>query len=515
MGKRSFLNFKTPSTLTNRMRISSYIFIAFIFIIVLFSITTLMNFQLSKAVSAEAEYVNNSTEIIRNSNRFQRNVLDMVSGLRGYLITGENYFVESYDSASAENETILKELRPLITDNAQRKLLDQIQQLHTAWTDEYAEPLRRAKLEAQVNRKNLQAFNQIYRDKFLTGDEKRIQNDLRNKFKAFSNKEYEIRDARRLELNATAVRAKNVSLILVVISVLIATIIVGVLIRRVSRRISTMVKMANTIASGDYSVAVQRQPGKDELSDLEDSLNHMAIELSTNIGLLKAKNEELDQYAHIVSHDMKGPLRGISNVVTWIEEDHSEDITPRVQEYLELIKKRIHRAEYLIEGILEYARADKERMPTEQVDVKQLIQEVSEAIVVRPGINVKPAPDLPVLESEKLPLFQIFSNLISNAVKYHDKATGFVRIYHKEYADHYVFFVEDDGPGIEEKYFGKIFIVFQTLHERDRLESSGVGLAIVKKLLDSRDEEIKVQSTLHRGTIFSFTWSKKKKNDNS
>ena len=112
-----------------------------------------------------------------------------------------------------------------------------------------------------------------------------------------------------------------------------------------------MTAMANAIAGGNYDVN-GTDVGKDELSSLGHSLNHMSTQLSRNIFLLKRSNEELDQFAHIVSHDMKGPLRGISNVVTWIDEDHAEELTPKVKEYLELIKIRIVRAENLIEGLL-------------------------------------------------------------------------------------------------------------------------------------------------------------------
>jgi signal transduction histidine kinase len=493
------------------MRISSYIFIAFIFIIAMFSTTTVLNFKLSSAVSNEAQYVNASTEIIRNSNRFQRNILDMVSGLRGYLLTGEKYFVESYDSAFAENQTILNDLGALITDSAQRKLLSEIQVLNNAWTDEYAEPLRQAKQMSVVGSENLSKFNKIYREKFLTGDERRIQIELRNKFRAFSNKEYSIRDRRKRELTSTAEQAKNVSLILVVVSVITAIVIVTVLVKRVSNRIGTMVKMANNISKGNYEVAVGEKGYKDELTDLESSLNHMSAELSKYIGLLKTKNEELDQYAHIVSHDMKGPLRGIGNVIGWIEEDHAEEMSEKLKEYIELIKKRIHRAEYLIESILAYARTDREKAAVEFVDTKDLLQDVVETIAPRPGIRINIDANLPTIITEKIALFQIFSNLVGNAVKYHDKSLGMVNIYNREFNDHYTFFIEDDGPGIEEQYFDKIFIAFQTLQERDSFESSGVGLAIVKKILDSRSEIITVNSKIGRGTTFSFTWSKQRK----
>lgn len=265
--------------------------------------------------------------------------------------------------------------------------------------------------------------------------------------------------------------------------------------------------MADSIASGQYNVSMNDK-GRDELSKLAASLNHMARMLSENISLLKRKNEELDQFAHVVSHDLKAPLRGIDNVVSWIEEDHSSEISPKVQEYLQMIKGRVVRGENLIQGILSYARVGKNIPGKEAVDVQQLIYEIAETLSIRPGLNIKVAADLPVLHTQKFPLLQVFANLIGNALKYHDKASGTISIYHKEHDRHYEFFVEDDGPGIAKNYHDKIFIIFQTLQERDSFESTGVGLAIVKKILDARKEHIQLVSAPGRGAVFSFTWLK-------
>ena len=102
----------------------------------------------------------------------------------------------------------------------------------------------------------------------------------------------------------------------------------------------------------------------------------------------------------------------------------------------------------------------------------------------------------------------LFTNLISNALKYHDKPDGIVKVYYKSNGDHYEFYVEDNGPGIDKNYHEKIFMIFQTLEARDSFESTGVGLAIVKKILDDRNLKIKIISEPGKGTIFSFTWPK-------
>jgi light-regulated signal transduction histidine kinase (bacteriophytochrome) len=275
----------------------------------------------------------------------------------------------------------------------------------------------------------------------------------------------------------------------------------------ISTRIMLMVKMANEIAKGNYEVST-RESGKDELSHLARSLNNMAFVLKENITVLKRKNQELDQFAHIVSHDLKAPLRGIDNVISWIEEDHSQEISPKLNEYFQIIKGRLMRAENLIRGILSYARVGKETVDKEDVDIKLLINEIAESLVNKAEVKLIVNPSLPILYTEKLPLLQIFTNLISNAIKHNDKEHRIIKIYHQNHPLHYDFFVEDNGPGIAKSYHDKIFVIFQTLQERDIVESTGVGLAIVKKILDERNQTIEVRSEVGKGAIFSFTWNK-------
>ena len=488
------------------MKIVYYIFLSFLLILLLFAITTFINFRLSETVNANTEYLSTSTEIIRYSGRFQRNILNMISGLRGYLLTGERSFIDAYDASNAENDTILTELSRLITDTQQNQLLVEIKELNDEWTEEYTEPLRKAKMLANVSDSNLQVFNRFYREKFLTGDEKAIQAKLQQKFKAFSNLEYSIRQERKVHLTELVDNTRRLSFWLTILSLVLALAIVGLMVRKISKRITVMTQMANAIAAGNYDVNI-KDTGKDELSSLGYSLNHMADELSKNISLLKRSNEELDQFAHIVSHDMKSPLRGISNVVSWIEEDHKEELSSKVEQYLHIIKARIVRAEALIEGILSYARIDKEELEKETTDLNLLVNEILENLPAGSNVKVEVSP-LPIIYGEKFLLFQVFSNLIGNAIKYNDKEIGFVKIYFEEHLTEYEFFVEDNGIGIAPAYHKKIFVIFQTLADKDTFASTGVGLAIVKKILDSKKQHIRVDSTPGRGSVFSFTWPK-------
>jgi signal transduction histidine kinase len=489
------------------MKISYFIFFSFLFILLLFSITTYINFKQSEEIRENSEWVSRSGIIIRHSSRFQRNILNMVSGLRGYLLTGENYFIQTYDSAAMENESILRDLTALIPDSSfQRKSLNEILALDERWVTEFAYPLIEAKKQASTSDSSLISFNKLYRAKFATGTEKKINQRLQQKFREFTNYEYNSREAQRAFLAESVQRTKRISFYLTTLSLIMGSTIAIYLAYRISSRIISMVKMADQIAEGNYDVKM-KVSGNDELSQLTHSLNNMANVLSENITLLKRKNEELDQFAHIVSHDLKAPLRGIGNVISWIEEDHSQELTPKINEYLEIIKGRVIRAENLIGGILSYARIGKDEAGAELVDLNHLLMDIAETLSIKK--NVLSIENLPVLFTEKLPLSQIFTNLISNAVKYNNKPNCKIKVYCKEGHTQYEFFVEDNGPGIAKNYHTKIFMIFQTLQERDSFESTGVGLAIVKKILDGRGEKINLLSAPGKGSTFSFTWSKK------
>lgn len=490
------------------MKISYFIFLGFMLILVLFSITTYINVRQSEKVNENSEWFSRSTTMVRNSNRFQRNIMNMVSGLRGYLFTGENYFIESYDSAAMENTNILAELSLLIPDSSHQKNdFDEIVRLNDRWVNEIARPLIEAKKRAGTSDSSAVSFNKLYREKLVSGSERNINKALQQRFKDFSNYEYDLREQRKAVLTASIEQTRQISFYLTTFSILLGAVIAFFLAYRISTRIMGMVKMADAIAAGNYEVSMQ-DPGTDELGQLAQSLNHMAKVLSENITLLKRKNEELDQFAHIVSHDMKAPLRGIDNVITWIEEDHTKELSPKVNEYIQLIRGRLIRAENLIKGLLSYARVGREMPIRELVNLNILMHDIRENLPLRAGLALSIQPNLPQILTERIPLQQVLSNLVSNAIKYHNKPDGIIKVYYMDQKTHYEFFVEDNGPGIARNYHDKIFGIFQTLQERDTFESTGIGLAIVKKILDDRKQSIRVTSDAGKGSIFAFTWPK-------
>ena len=246
------------------MKISNLIFLSFFFILLLFSITTYINYKQAEAVKENAEFISTSTQVMKNTSRFQRNIWGMVGGLRGYLITGEKYFISSYDSAIAENDQILRELLLLVPDSSvQESRLREIKVLNDQWVENYAEPLKHAKTLSIIHDSNLYRYQKMYREKMIIGNEQRIQSLLQEKFREFSNYEYDTRDAKKVTLATSVQVTKRISLILTIISVVVSLAIVVFLAHRISSRIISMGKLANEISSGNYSVHIP-DTGQDE-----------------------------------------------------------------------------------------------------------------------------------------------------------------------------------------------------------------------------------------------------------
>lgn len=226
---------------------------------------------------------------------------------------------------------------------------------------------------------------------------------------------------------------------------------------------------------------------------------------------LKTSNEELDQFAYIASHDLKAPLRVIDNASSWLEEDIGHKLEKDDLENLQLIRSRALRMERLLDDLLEYSRVGRKTdvRYTSTVSGDELFNDVLLLIDKPESFNINIDKAVANINVKLMPLLQIFVNLISNAIKHHDKSTGTISVNLNEQSDHFIFSVCDDGPGIAEEYHLKIFGMFQTLQSRDRVEGSGMGLALVKKHIDLQGGLINIESTLGKGCTFKITWPKK------
>ncbi|MFK7923441.1 MAG: ATP-binding protein [Bacteroidia bacterium] len=226
---------------------------------------------------------------------------------------------------------------------------------------------------------------------------------------------------------------------------------------------------------------------------------------------LEKANQELKDFAYIVSHDLKAPLRAIGSLTDWLYEDYKDQLDEDGQDQLELLKERVRRMYGLIEGILTYSRVGRTVENKEVVDFNVTLEDVKLGLEIPSNFEIILEGKLPILNWDSTRAFQVFQNLISNAIKYNDKEQAWIKISCKDERTHYRIDFEDNGKGIDPKYFRKIFQIFQTLQPRDEFESTGIGLTLVKKIVEMHGGRIDVKSTLGEGTTFSVKLSKEEK----
>lgn len=223
---------------------------------------------------------------------------------------------------------------------------------------------------------------------------------------------------------------------------------------------------------------------------------------------LARSNRELDQFAYVASHDLKAPLRGIANLAAWIEEDLADRMTDAAREQVTLLQGRVRRMEALIDGILSYSRAHRVREKPERVAVRALVLEQIDLLAAPPEASVIVPAEMPELVCERVPFQQVWMNLLSNALKHAGRVDPRVEVSVSDAGSCWEFAVKDNGPGIDPRYHERIFGLFQTLVSRDVVEGTGIGLATVKKIVESRGGAVSLESALGAGATFRFRWPK-------
>jgi PAS domain S-box-containing protein len=273
-------------------------------------------------------------------------------------------------------------------------------------------------------------------------------------------------------------------------------------------------RWANALANPIYSSEGQLISYVGTVEDISDrkqaeiKLKELNATLEQASEQLSERNQELNRFVYIVSHDLKAPLRAIANLSQWIEDDLEGTLDEENQHQMQLLRQRVYRMEAIIDGLLNYSRVGRTEVATETVDVGKLLEEILDSLAPPPTFAIVIQPPMPTLVAKKLLLSQVFANLISNAIKHHPRADGKIEISATEREDYYEFAITDDGDGIAVENQAKIFEIFQTLKSKDSKESTGIGLAIVKKIVESEGGEIRLESNLGEGATFRFTLPK-------
>lgn len=229
------------------------------------------------------------------------------------------------------------------------------------------------------------------------------------------------------------------------------------------------------------------------------------------VGLLKelrSANQELNDFAYVVSHDLKAPLRGITSLSEWLLADYGEEFDSEGKKMVNLMISRVQRLHQLIDDILKYSRVGRAKVEKKNINLNKLLSELVEVLNIPENIKVEIPNQLPTIFCDKTRIEQLFQNLISNAIKFIDKPEGLIKISYVDEGEYYKFNVADNGIGIESQYFEKIFQLFQKLTSLQDSDSTGVGLALVKKIVELHDGKVWVESEVGVGSNFVFTIKK-------
>ena len=467
---------------------------------------------IASVVSLRRAYraVEHTRGVIEASDDLIRALTEAETGQRGYVITGADRYLGSYRAGVPDVATALSALRDLTAGNSGERA--EVDSLATFSAQKLAELDTTIALRRDSGFAAAAAIVLTDRGRSYMLGAQRIAKALRSDELTL----LAVRDRRQVQ-NAV------ITFIIIGVGSLVAFAL-AVLITQ-SIRADVELREQDRLHIEAQSVQLQDQAAELEAQQVEleaqtDDLRFSNDDLQAanaraeralrahRIALARVQrsNEELDQFAYVASHDLKAPLRGIANLATWLEEDLGGTITPEGREHMALLRGRVQRMEALIDGILLYSRAGRVGAGAEPVDVGALLREIVELLAPPADVAIVIGREFPVLETERVPLQQVLLNLISNAIKYNRRAGSEIRVDAVMTDGTWTFSVADNGPGIAPEFHERIFGIFQTLEARDKVEGTGIGLSVVKKIVEARGGRVTIESEVGTGATFRFTW---------
>jgi signal transduction histidine kinase len=494
-----------------RLKLNTKIILGFGLALSVLLLTSLGAYKSIQQLSFYTRQVEHTNQVLQHTSDLRTKIRDAQTAVRGYLLLGDSTYLLPFNDGFQASKENFDSLQQLVRDNPEQQArLDTLRRMTAnertflaRWTRMPPSPFT--------------ARDLVRADQYNLNQLRAVLTRMRNSEEVLLRERMQNQDF-----------FQNTTPVAIVVAAVLAIVIVLWLFVKISselkanetlqaelsrvnddtaRRIDIIEELADRVVQGDYTVKIRNEDQQDSLGNLATSLNRMTQTLEENFTALENRNKELDQFAYVAAHDLKAPLRGVTTVVKWIEDELASELSPQMSQYLGMMKGRLNRLEDLINGLLAYARAGRAHQAHTEVNVEQLVNSVAD-MVVPVGFRVLRPDPLPTFLTDRLGLEQVFTNLIGNAVKYHHQSTGTITIGCHDVGRCYEFRVQDDGPGIAPEYHEKIFLIFQTLRDRNTAESTGIGLSIVKKIIDEQKGTIHVESSPGQGATFVFTWPK-------
>jgi signal transduction histidine kinase len=433
--------------------------------VLLLAVIGLLMFEQLVAAKRTRLLISHAYDLLIDLNRLGILVRDAERGQRGYVLTGRVEYLEPYRMARTELAPTYEHLRRLLA-GASGEMPKQAESAEALWL------LIQRKLAEMAETVQLRAdLGEDAAKRVIETDLGRtLMRQIAARSEAMTSDVTSLVAGRNAEMDGEEVRLRWLSG-----GGSGAAVLMAVLALFVSRRVA----------------AQQRE--------IERAADHHRE--------LERSNADLAQFAFAAAHDLRAPLRAIGHLAEWIGEDLAAKASAETLENLALLRGRVARLDMLLNGLLAYARIGHEGAEVEDLDVADMVRDIAAVLAPRPGFTVACEGPMPRIRTYRAPLRMVLDNLISNALKHHDRAEGRVTVAMKLAGGEAEFRVADDGPGIPPQFHERVFGVFQTLKSRDEVESSGMGLAIVKKQVERHGGRIRVESEPPaRGTTFVFTW---------
>lgn len=510
------------------MKIRTQIYIGFLAVLIMFSVVTAVNINLSRKINRDLHWLSQAEDIMKNSALMQKAIVDMETGLRGYLLSDNEEFMEPYYEAEVDYIKIKQKQEILLDKEFNRiKELKLIHKNFEYWRTMFALPLLKAKKLAIEFPENRKQYEDLFISTAKKGVGKDLTDEIRNQFDKFDKDSERIKTAKTLELIQASELADNISLALNIFALFVAFITAYLIARLIVKRIREMVNLSETISSGSFNVRVE-EIKRDELSKLGSSLNIMASTLKENFHKIASVNKELhlskleveknakskDLFFANMNHEIRTPLNAIIGFSNQLKQTELSEIQ---QKYLNAIHTSGNNLIILVNDILDISKLNAGKIILEKIPFS-LSEEVTKVInlfsLIADGKGI--ALDCHIdemandhLVSDPTRLNQILINLVGNAIKF--TSEGYVKIDIKHLRDdnEYTwleFSVLDTGIGIDGTEMEGIFDSFSQggADTTRKYGGSGLGLTIVKNLLELFDSKIYVESKHGSGSVFSF-----------
>lgn len=475
-----------------RFSITRKIALPFILIIILMSVEGILAIlELNKARNGIA-YITRETMKERTADKLKSDVASMLMAVNNFIVTGNGEYRHDYTLTNKKLTDRIAELEKFSLDTSE-------------WQHLY------------VIQRNIDSLHYVAR-KIFTMKQTRINLDAiplmkKMDFRYGAN----VYGSATLILDTVVYHAKATSAdishsgadafafftIFWLAAVLIAIAVVFLTMRRISSPILELVGMARRIAARDFSSNLPART-EDEIGMLTAAFNAMSSEI-------RRRYEELENFAYIVAHDLKSPLASVIGMTEIISTDFSDKMKEEGREFLRDIVASAKRMSSLISDLLEFARAGKVEFATDPVPMRELLEEVRQDLAYllkTHNVTLSIPEELPSCYLDRVRFSQVWKNLISNSIKYNDKPAPLIEVSVRDDKDNesmYCFSIRDNGIGIEESELGKIFMPFQRAVKGSEYEGTGIGLAIVKRVIEYHGGRVWAESVLHEGTTFFFT----------